>query len=80
VDPGSIPSCHSGALRAPKLLWVNPAFPPGAQPLVQAVTSPFRYTHNITSLAIFEVQDQIVLYQKSIDQLRNGFIFQMMLG
>ena len=38
VDPGFIPSSHSGALLAPELLWVGPAFPPGAQPLVQAMT------------------------------------------
>jgi len=38
VDPGSNPSSHSGALHAPELPWVGPAFPPGAQSLVQAVT------------------------------------------
>jgi len=38
VDSGSIPSGHSGALHAPEPPWVGPAFPPGVQPLVQAVT------------------------------------------
>jgi len=39
VGPGSTPSCHSHALHAPELSWVGPAFPPGAQSLVQAVTA-----------------------------------------
>ena len=38
VDPVSTPSGHSGALLAPELPWVDPAFIPGAQSLVQAVT------------------------------------------
>ena len=38
VDPGSSPSGHSGALHAPELPWVGPAFPPGAQSLVLAMT------------------------------------------
>ena len=38
VGPGSTPSSHSGALHTPELPWVGPAFPPGAKPLVQAVT------------------------------------------
>ena len=38
VDPGSIPPNHSGALHAAELPGVGPAFPPGAQSLVQAVT------------------------------------------
>jgi len=38
VDPGSIPSGHSVTLHAPELPLVGPAFPPGAQSLVQALT------------------------------------------
>ena len=43
VDPGSTPSSHSGVLHAPELPLVGPAFPPGAQSLVQAVTQNFYY-------------------------------------
>jgi len=45
ADPGSTPSCHSGALCAPELPWVGPAFPPAAQSLLQAVTQHFCYSH-----------------------------------
>lgn len=38
VHPGSTPSGHATALHPPELLWVGPAFPPGAQSLLQAVT------------------------------------------
>jgi len=38
VDPGSTPSGHSAALHTPGLPWVGPAFPPGAQSLLQAMT------------------------------------------
>jgi len=38
VDPGLTPSSHSGALLAPELPWDGPAFPPGAQSLLQAMT------------------------------------------
>jgi len=38
VDPGSTPSGHSGTLHTPELPWVGPAFPPGVQPLLQAMT------------------------------------------
>ena len=38
VGPGSSPSGHSGALHIPELPWVGPAFPPGAQSLVQVMT------------------------------------------
>ena len=38
VDLGSIPSRHSRTLHAHELPWIGPAFPPGAQSLVQAVT------------------------------------------
>ena len=38
VDPTSSPSGHSGALLAAELPWVGPAFSPGAQSLLQAVT------------------------------------------
>jgi len=38
ADPGSSLSSHSGTLHAPELPWVGPAFPPGAQSLLQAVT------------------------------------------
>jgi len=41
LDPGSTLSGHSGALHcmhAPELPWVGPAFPLGAQSLLQAVT------------------------------------------
>jgi len=38
LDPGSTPSIHSGALQAPELPWIGPAFPPGAQSLFQAVS------------------------------------------
>jgi len=31
VDPGSTLPSHSGALLAPELSWVGPAFLPGAQ-------------------------------------------------
>ena len=44
VDPGSTHSSHSEVLHAPELTWVGPAFPPGAQSLVQAVTEHFHYT------------------------------------
>ena len=43
-DPGFTPSGHSGALHAAELPWVGPAFLPGAQSLVQAMTQHFRYT------------------------------------
>ena len=39
VDPGSTPSSHSGTLHAAELPWVGPAFSPGAQSPVQAVTA-----------------------------------------
>jgi len=38
VDPGSTLSGYSGALHAAELPWVGPAFPPGAQSLLQAMT------------------------------------------
>ena len=38
MDPGSIPFGYSGSLHAPELPQVVPAFPPGAQSLVLAVT------------------------------------------
>jgi len=38
VDPGSNPSGHSAALLVSELPWVGPAFPPGTQSLVQAMT------------------------------------------
>ena len=38
VDPGSTPSGHSGASYASELPQAGPAFPPGAQSLVQAMT------------------------------------------
>ena len=41
-DPGSTPSCHSGAVLAAELHWVDPALPPGAQSVLQAVTEHFR--------------------------------------
>jgi len=44
VDPGSSPSGHSGVSHAPELPWVGPAFPPGAQSLLQAVTQQLPYT------------------------------------
>ena len=44
ADPGSIPSGHSGTLHTPELPWVGPAFPPGAQSLLQAVTQHFCYS------------------------------------
>jgi len=31
-------SGHSGTLHTPELLWVGPAFPPGAPSLLQAMT------------------------------------------
>jgi len=37
-DPGSTPSSHSQAMQAPELPWFGPAFPPGAQSLVQGMT------------------------------------------
>jgi len=44
VDPGSTSSGHLGTLCAPELPWVCPAFPPGAQSLLRAVTWHFHYT------------------------------------
>ena len=41
VDPGFTPSGHSAALHTPELPWFGPAFPPGAQSLLQAMTSHF---------------------------------------
>ena len=38
VDPGSTPPGHSAALLTPESPQVGPAFPPGAQSLLQAVT------------------------------------------
>jgi len=38
-----LPSSHSAALHAPELSWAGPAFPPGAQPLFQAVIQHFLY-------------------------------------
>jgi len=38
VNPGSIPFNHSGTLDAPELPWAGPAFSPGAQSLLQALT------------------------------------------
>ena len=38
MDPGSTPSSYSGALHTRERPWVGPAFPPGAQSLVQAMT------------------------------------------
>ena len=49
VDPGSTPSSHSGALHVPELPWISPAFPPGAQSLVQAMTWHFLYSHQFYS-------------------------------
>jgi len=43
VYPHSTPSSHSDALHAPELSWVGPAFPPGAQSLVQVMTWHFHY-------------------------------------
>ena len=48
VDPGSTPSSHSGTLHAAELPWVGPAFPPGAQSPVQAVTQHFCYTFTLS--------------------------------
>ena len=44
MDPDPTPFCHSGALHAAELPWVGPAFPPGAQSLLQARTQHFHYT------------------------------------
>jgi len=33
------------ALHAPEPLWADPAFPPGAQSVVQALTQHFHYKH-----------------------------------
>ena len=44
VDPGSTLSSHSGTLHAPELPWLGPAFPLGAQSLLQAVTQHFSYS------------------------------------
>lgn len=38
MDSGSPPSHHSGTLNAPDLLWGGPAYLPGAQTLVEAMT------------------------------------------
>jgi len=38
VESESTPSAHSAAVHAPKFLWIGPAFPPGAQSLVQALS------------------------------------------
>jgi len=50
VDPGSTPSGHSGVLHAAKLPQVGPAFPPGAQSLLQAVTQHFHYSQPTSKL------------------------------
>ena len=44
VHPGFTPFGHSGTLHAPELPSVGPAFPPGAQSLLQAVTQHFCYS------------------------------------
>ena len=44
VNPGSTPSSHSGVLHMPELPWVGPAFLPGVQSLIQAVTWYFHYS------------------------------------
>ena len=44
LDPGSTPHCQSGTLPAPELPQVGPAFSPGAQSLVQAMTQHFHYS------------------------------------
>ena len=62
VDPGSIPPGHSGALLAPELPWVGPAFPPSAQSLFQAMTCTsattylniFRFLSAAGVIAIYE--------------------------
>jgi len=53
VDPGCSPSGHSGTLHAPVLPLSGPAFPPGAQSLLQAVTQHFCYSHKPIRCFIF---------------------------
>ena len=43
MDAGSTPSSHSGTLHTPELPWVGPAFPPGAQSLLQDMTEHLQY-------------------------------------
>ena len=50
ADPDSTPSGHSAALHTPELPWVGPAFSPGAQSLVQAMTQHFCYNGKQISL------------------------------
>ena len=47
VNPDSTPSTHSGTLHTPELPWVGPAFLPGAQSLLQAMTQHFYYSGTI---------------------------------
>jgi len=47
VDSGSTPSGHSAALLAPELTWAGPAFSPGAQSLLQAVSEHFHYSMTV---------------------------------
>jgi len=64
VDPGSTPSGYSGRLHAPELSWVGPAFPPGAQSLLQATTWHFCYsfkTHKKTDSCFWLVLRTVVL-------------------
>ena len=53
-DPGSTPSSPSGTLHAVELHWVGPAFPPGAQTQIQAVTQHFCCT--LEELFYFKLQ------------------------
>ena len=47
MDPGSTPSGHSGTLHAAELPAAGPAFPPGAQSLLQAGTQRFCYKNTL---------------------------------
>jgi len=70
VDPGSNPSSHSGTLHGPELPWVGPAFPPGAQSLVQAVTSHFHYRY-LGSWQILQ-KNSVVLCHKMAAPFKMG--------
>ena len=64
MDSGSSPSGHSGALHAPELPWVGPAFKPDAQPLVQAMTQHFRYKYKHLQSLLWQstVQWNVVIF------------------
>ena len=64
------PFHHSGELHAPEL-WTGPAFPPGAQSLVQAMTQHFHYNYLclFSHFLTWSREDLLLLFLRILQKL-----------